>query len=127
MSSKRTLIAKPKNTHGTEIDFGQFVTSAGAEVIESPSNWNYTRSLLFAWAIPYYHFGLKTTTPINKVVTVGFQLVNPWNTVMGDHKFTNIGLTLAVTKGIYTWSTNYYVGPNNPVIGTLPSGAERGI
>ncbi len=120
-------IAKPKNWHGTEIDFGTFVTSAGAEVIESGSNWNYSRSLLFAWAIPYYHFGLKTTTPINKVVTIGFQLVNPWNTTMGDHKFTNIGVTLGVVKGIYTWNTNYYVGPNNPVIGTQPSGGNRNL
>src|SRR5271165_540700 len=63
------LIVKPNHTHGTEIDFGQFVTSAGAEVIESSSNWNYTRSLLFAWAIPYYHFGLRTSTPITKVWT----------------------------------------------------------
>jgi hypothetical protein len=59
-------IIKPPNTHGTEIDFGQFVTSAGAEVIESSSNWNYTRSLLFAWAIPYYHFGFKVATPVTK-------------------------------------------------------------
>jgi hypothetical protein len=121
------VILKPKNTHGTEIDFGTFVTSAGAEVIEAPSNWNYSRSLLFAWAIPYYHFGLKTTTPINKVVTVGFQLVNPWNETDGGHRFTNIGLTLAVTKGIYTWNTNYYWGPNNPVIGSLPSGGDRNL
>ena len=121
------LILKPKNTHGTEIDFGTFVTSAGAEVIEAPSNWNYSRSLLFAWAIPYYHFGLKTSTPINKVVTVGFQLINPWNEVDGPHRFTNIGLTLAVTKGIYTWNTNYYWGPNNPVIGKLPSGGDRNL
>jgi hypothetical protein len=121
------LIAKPKNMHGTEIDFGTFVTSAGAEVIEAPSNWNYSRSLLFAWAIPYYHFGLKTTTPINKVVTIGFQLVNPWNETWGAHKFSNVGVTLAVTKGIYTWNTNYYVGENNPVIGTLPSGGVRNL
>jgi hypothetical protein len=121
------LIAKPKNWHGTEIDFGTFVTSAGAEVIESSSNWNYTRSLLFAWAIPYYHFGFRTSTPINKVVTVGVQVVNPWNTTWGAHQFTNLGLTLAVTKGIYTWNTNYYVGPNNPVIGTLPSGGNRNL
>ena len=32
---------------------------AGAEVIETHSNWNYSRSLLFAWAIPYYHMGLR--------------------------------------------------------------------
>lgn len=120
-------IAKPKNWHGTEIDFGTFVTSAGAEVIESASNWNYSRSLLFAWAIPYYHFGVRMNTPINKAVTIGVQLVNPWNTTMGSHTFTNLGLTLAVTKGIYTWNTNYYFGPNNPVIGTLPSGGDRNL
>ena len=74
-------IFKPTHTHGTEIDFGQFVTSAGAEVIESSSNWNYSRSLLFALAIPYYHFGIRTSTPVTKVWTVGLQVVNMWNTV----------------------------------------------
>ena len=51
---------KPKQWKGFEADFGNFVTSAGAEVIESKDNWNYSRSLLFTWAIPYYHFGLRT-------------------------------------------------------------------
>jgi Putative beta-barrel porin-2, OmpL-like. bbp2 len=121
------LIAKPKNMHGTEIDFGTFVTSAGAEVIESNSNWNYSRSLLFAWAIPYYHFGLRVSTPVNKVLTLGFQVVNPWNETDGGHRFTNIGLTAAVVKGIYTWNTNYYVGPNNPVAVGLPSSGVRNL
>ena len=121
------LIAKPKNMHGTEIDFGTFVTSAGAEVIESNSNWNYTRSLLFAWAIPYYHFGLRVSTPVNKVLTLGFQVVNPWNETDGGHRFTNIGVTAAVVKGIYTWNTNYYVGPNNPVAIGVPSGGVRNL
>jgi hypothetical protein len=121
------LIAKPKNMHGTEIDFGTFVTSAGAEVIESNANWNYSRSLLFGWAIPYYHFGLKVTTPVNKVLTLGFQVVNPWNETDGGHRFTNVGITAAVVKGIYTWNTNYYVGPNNPVMVGLPSGGMRNL
>jgi hypothetical protein len=107
------LILKPNNTHGTEVDFGQFVTSAGAEVIESSSNWNYSRSLLFAWAIPYYHFGFKTTTPVTKELTVGFQLVNAWNTVWGNNNFRNVALTMALTKTKYTYSANYYEGPNH--------------
>lgn len=119
------LIAKPKNMHGTEIDFGTFVTSAGAEVIESNANWNYSRSLLFAWALPYYHFGVKVTTPVNKVWTVGVQLVNPWNETDGGHRFTNVGLTSAVVKGPYNWFVNYYVGPNNPVVAGLPSSGIR--
>ena len=108
------VIAKPNHLHGTEIDFGQFVTSAGAEVIESNANWNYSRSLLFAWAIPYYHFGLRTSIPVTKTWTVGVQVVNPWNTVWGNNEMTNVGITSALTMPKYTWSVNYYVGPNNP-------------
>ena len=38
-------------------DAGKFVTPIGAEVIESQDNWNYTRSILFGYAIPFYHLG----------------------------------------------------------------------
>ena len=65
------VIVKPTHMNGAEFDYGQFVTSAGAEVIESSSNWNYSRSILFAWAIPYYHFGAKATIPITKTFTAG--------------------------------------------------------
>jgi hypothetical protein len=34
-----------------QIDAGKFVTPIGAEVIESQDNWNYTRSILFGYAI----------------------------------------------------------------------------
>jgi opacity protein-like surface antigen len=37
---------------GLTIDFGKFVTPAGAEVIENKDNFNYSRGLLFALAIP---------------------------------------------------------------------------
>jgi len=60
------LILKPKHAHGTEVDFGEFVTSAGAEVIEANSNWNYSRSLLFALATPYYHSGFRASVPVAK-------------------------------------------------------------
>ncbi len=43
------LSLKPPKAKGFELDFGKFVTSAGAEVIEAKDNWNYSRSLLFAW------------------------------------------------------------------------------
>lgn len=107
------VIAKPNRTHGAEFDFGEFVTSAGAEVIESASNWNYTRSILFAWAIPYYHFGFRSNVPVTKELSVGFQVVNAWNTLWGNNNMDNIGLTLAYTKPKYTYSLNYYEGPNH--------------
>lgn len=69
---------KPKNGKGLQLDFGKFYTSAGAEPTETHLNWNYTRSLLFTNG-PYYHFGLRSAMPLNKYLTVGFQLVNGWN------------------------------------------------
>jgi hypothetical protein len=104
---------KPKDWKGFEVDFGEFVTSSGAEVIETKDNWNYSRSLLFAWAIPYYHFGLRTSMPIGSNFNVGVQVVNGWNSIVDDHgnNMKTVGLTGAITRKKYTWSHNYYVGP----------------
>jgi hypothetical protein len=102
---------KPASAKGLQMDFGKFVTSAGAEVIETSSNWNYSRSLLFSWAIPYYHFGLRTSMPVGKHFTGGFQSVNGWNNVEDNNSGKTIGLTGALTAGPVTWSNNYYAGP----------------
>ena len=104
---------KPKGWKGFEADLGDFVTSAGAEVIESKDNWNYSRSLLFALAIPYYHFGIRTSMPIGSSVTVGVQLVNGWNTIVEEHgnNMQTVVLTGAITRKKFTWSHNYMIGP----------------
>src|SRR5207245_5636152 len=80
-----------------QVDFGKFVMPAGAEVIETKVNWNYSRSLLFAWAIPYYHAGVRTTVPVGSHFTAGFQLVNGWNNVEDNNSRKTIGLNGAVT------------------------------
>jgi hypothetical protein len=104
---------KPPKAKGFEADFGKFVTSAGAEVIESKDNWNYSRSLLFVDAIPYWHFGLRTSMPVTKVWTAGVQLVNGWNNDTANNGGITVGVTSAVTKPNYTWSANFYGGPQN--------------
>jgi hypothetical protein len=105
---------KPPTAKGLELDFGKFVTSAGAEVIESKDNWNYSRSLLFVNAIPYFHLGLRSSYPLTKTETVGLQLVNGWNNVSKTNGGITIGLTSAYVKPKYTWNVNYYTGPENP-------------
>ena len=105
---------KPAALKGFEIDVGQFVTSAGAEVIETNSNWNYSRSLLFAWAIPYYHFGIRTSFPIGKHFTGGVQLVNGWNDTEDNNSGKTLGLTESITYTKFAWTNTYYGGPENP-------------
>lgn len=43
-----------------KITAGRFVTLAGLEVIESPDNWNISRSIAFGFGIPFVHTGVRT-------------------------------------------------------------------
>ncbi len=104
---------KPAKAKGLEVDLGKWVTSAGAETIEAKDNWNYSRSLLFAWAIPYWHFGLRSSMPVSKTETIGVQLVNGWNTITQDTGGVTVGLTSALVEPKYTWNLNVYTGPQN--------------
>jgi len=108
------LSLKPPKAKGFELDFGKFVTSAGAEVIEAKDNWNYSRSLLFVNAIPYWHFGARTSLPVSKTETIGLQVVNGWNNITKSNGGATVGLTSVYVKPKYTWNLNYYGGPENP-------------
>jgi hypothetical protein len=44
---------------------GKFETLAGAEVIESPSDYNISRSILFGYAVPFTHTGARLTYAVN--------------------------------------------------------------
>jgi hypothetical protein len=96
------------------VDIGKFVTAHGAEVIETHSNWNYSRSLLFAWAIPYYHFGVRYTYPLHKTFTGMVHLVNGWNNVRDNNSGKSFGFSgIWSPSSRFTWAHNYMVGPEN--------------
>jgi len=101
---------KPQNGKGFQMDFGKFYTSAGAEPTETHLNWNYSRALMYANG-PYYHFGLRTSMPVTKYLTAGFQLVNGWNNVEDNNSGKTMGFTTALTVGKFSWLNTYYTGP----------------
>jgi hypothetical protein len=97
---------------GLALDVGKFVTGHGAEVIETMSNWNYSRSLLFAYAIPYYHFGLRATYPFHKTFTGTIHLVNGWNNVVDNNTGKTVGFTGSWSPSPhFTLTSNYMFGP----------------
>ena len=102
---------KPKDGSALELDFGKFYTSAGAEVPDILSNFNYSRSLLFVLGAPYYHFGLRAIIPVTKTFTAGFQVVNGWNNVRDNNTGKTLALTSTITKAKWNWSQTYIVGP----------------
>jgi len=82
---------------GLTIDAGKFVTPAGAEVIETQDNWNYSRSLLFSWAIPYYHAGVRASYALSDKVTATGFLLNGWNNVKDNNGSKSFGTQVLVT------------------------------
>jgi len=107
------LSVKPPKAKGFELDFGQFVTSAGAEVIETMTNFNYSHGILFGYAIPYYHFGMRTSMPVTRTWTIGYQAVNGWNNDTDNNGGITHGFTSALTKPKASWYFNVYTGPEN--------------
>lgn len=97
---------------GLSFDVGKFVTQHGAEVIEAKDNWNYSRSLLFSWAIPYYHMGMRLGYSPSDRLTLGGAVTNGWNNVVDTNSQKTYGLQ-AVIKPTAAVSIvqNYMVGP----------------
>lgn len=99
------------------VDVGKFVTPVGAEVIESQDNWNYSRSVLFGYAIPFYHTGLRATfAATDKLSLAGFVL-NGWNnssTFRDGRPCLAAAATLKPT-GAVTWVGNFMFGPEAAV------------
>src|SRR5665213_3575753 len=100
---------------GLQIDFGKFVTNAGAEVIEAKDDWNYSRSLLFQLAIPLYHAGVRLTYSPNDKVTLMGGVVNGWNDVSDN----NVGKTVMASvtykpNAATSIIENYIGGPEQP-------------
>lgn len=49
---------------------GKFVTLSGAEVIKSAADTNYSRSILFGYAIPFTHTGVRATYKLSDTLTL---------------------------------------------------------
>jgi hypothetical protein len=102
-------------------DVGKFVTPHGAEVIESQDNWNYTRSILFGYAIPFYHVGVRASVAASDTLTVNGYLVNGWNNTSDPdgEKTAAFGLLWKPTAKV-SWAGTYMFGDEG-------SGDTRGL
>jgi len=97
---------------GLQVDVGKFVTPAGAEVIETKDNINYSRGILFSYAIPYYHFGMRAKYAFNDKYALTGYFVNGWNSVIDNNTGKTYGMSFAWNPN-KKWSVtqNYLAGP----------------
>ena len=99
---------------GLTINGGKMVTHMGAEVIESYLNINYSRSLLFAYAIPYYHVGICALYPFSEKFSVTGYIMNGWNRSTENN-----------TKKTFGGSVSWLPKDNLNIIGNWIGGAEE--
>jgi hypothetical protein len=116
----------PVGKNGLQFDVGKFVTPMGAEVVPTKDNWNYSRSLLYDFALPIYHFGVRAKYTWNDKVNLAGFVLNGWNNVIDN----NSGKTFAVSLGVnptkkWAITANYMAGPEtndlNTCLATLPA------
>jgi hypothetical protein len=66
------------------LEAGRFVTPAGFEVFEAKDNWVYTKGLIFNFAVPTAHEGVRVAVPLSPELTLTGYLVNGSNLFDND-------------------------------------------
>jgi Putative beta-barrel porin-2, OmpL-like. bbp2 len=104
---------------GLQVDVGKFVTPHGAEVIETKDNWNYSRGLLFSYAIPYYHFGARAKYAFNDKYSLTGFFVNGWNNVVDNNTGKTYGMSFGWNPNKkFGLTENYMAGPEQNNLNT---------
>lgn len=84
-----------------DLDFkiGKYATMHGAELIESVNNWNFSRSYLFGYAIPFTHTGIRAHyKPFEGSPVEGYiGIVNGWDNVVDNNKAKSLEAQVTVT------------------------------
>ena len=101
---------------GLRFDAGKFVTHMGYELIEGYDGYNdnYSRSLLFNYAIPLTHTGVKASYSPSSKVSLMAMIANGWDVAIDNNASKTFGAQLAI-KPIdpVAFYVNYVGGPEN--------------
>jgi len=76
---------------------GKYVTLAGAEFINSTADSNYSRSILFGYAIPFTHTGVRLTYAVSGQLSVIAGVNNGWDQIADSNKQKTGELGVAYT------------------------------
>jgi hypothetical protein len=83
---------------GLRFDMGKYVTHMGYELIEGYDGYNdnYSRSILFGYAVPFTHTGLKASYAFSSKVGAMVEVVNGWDLVRDNNRSKSVGAQLSV-------------------------------
>jgi hypothetical protein len=103
---------------------GRYVSLAGAETIDPRPDANSSRSILFFYAVPFTHTGVRATFIANEHLTLVAGVVNGWDTLKDTNtdKTAEIGMTLTSSKSL-TVAIDTYLGRER-IGGLVPTGPQ---
>jgi hypothetical protein len=84
---------------GLRFDVGKYVTHMGYELIEGYDGYNdnYSRSILFGYAIPFTHTGVKASYAFSSKVAGMVEVVNGWDLFRDNNRSKSVGAQLTLT------------------------------
>ncbi len=84
---------------GLRFDMGKFITGHGYEVIEGHDGWNdnVTRSILFGYAIPFTHVGVRASYAFTPRLSGLMMVVNGWDVARDNNRSKSVGSQLTWT------------------------------
>ncbi len=104
------LTYKPSNSKFT-FDVGKMYSHLGVETVKSKDNFNYSRSILFSYAIPFWHTGIHIGYD---VVPGKFQtslyVYNGWNSQYDTNRSKTVGVQLRYTPSDKTAIAYNFIG-----------------
>ena len=103
---------------------GKYVTLAGAEVIRGPDNLNVSRSILFGYAIPFTHTGVRSSFAVGDRMKFIVGINNGWDVLR--ESASTVGGLVADGKTIELGAQFTPIKPLNILIAAY-SGEEPGF
>ncbi|HSS46384.1 MAG TPA: outer membrane beta-barrel protein, partial [Burkholderiales bacterium] len=100
---------------------GKYVTLAGAEVINPTQDTNFSRSILFGFAIPFTHTGVRGTYAVSDTLSFILGVNNGWDQLQdaNSSKTAEVGVSYAPLKNLSIAAQGYF--GREPVTAPLPS------
>jgi hypothetical protein len=107
---------------------GRFETLAGYELIDSRGNSNFSRSILYGFAIPFAHTGIRATYNLNDQWVLIGGVVNGWDDLKDTNssKSLELGIEYLPSKA-FTFLAQSYLGRERAggLVDTGPEGSRQ--
>lgn len=106
---------------------GKFVTLAGAETINPTTEYNFSRSILFGYAIPFTHTGIRASYALNDQFSFSVGVVNGWDEISdpNSQKTLEVGLNVTPIKA-FSLAVNGYFGKEPLALSSSGPSAAQG-